>query len=118
MRGEYTRARQRYNELLQNDAMLPSEAADLYIDTRDSLLRLNGRLHRTLTGFRKFMYRALRSAKYGDRRVQLAFAGYGERYLPNPVLTERLMQTERGKKRLDALLAEAEKDEQFIPLPD
>ena len=123
MRDEYTRARQRYNELLQNDAMLPSEAADLYIDTRDSLLRLNGRLHRTLTGFRKFMsdgdmYRALRSAKYGDRRVQLAFAGYGERYLPNPVLTERLMQTERGKKRLDALLAEAEKDEQFIPLPD
>ena len=123
MRGEYTRARQRYNELLQNDAMLPSEAADLYIDTRDSLLRLNGRLHRTLTGFRKFMsdgdmYRALRSAKYGDRRVQLAFAGYGERYLPNPVLAERLMQTERGKKRLDALLAEAEKDEQFIPLPD
>ena len=123
MRGEYTRARQRYNELLQNDAMLPSEAADLYIDTRDNLLRINSRLHRTLEGFRKFMsdgdmYRALRKAKYGDRRVQLAFAGYGERYLPNPELAKRLMQTERGEKRLRALLAEAEKDEQFIPLPD
>ena len=123
MRGEYTRARQRYNELLQNDAMLPSEAADLYIDTRDNLLRINSRLHRTLEGFRKFMsdgdmYRALRKAKYGDRRVQLAFAGYGERYLPNPELAKRLMQTERGEKRLRALLAEAEKDDQFIPLPD
>lgn len=82
--------------------MLPSEAADLYIDTRDNLLRINSRLHRTLEGFRKFMsdgdmYRALRKAKYGDRRVQLAFAGYGERYLPNPELVKRLMQTERGE---------------------
>jgi hypothetical protein len=123
MRGEYTRTRQRYNELLQNDAMLPSEAADLYSDTRDSLLRINAKLHRTLAGFRTFMsdgdmYRALRKAKYGDRRVQLAFAGYGERYLPSPPLAEKLMQTERGEKRLKALLAEAEKDEQFIPLPD